>query len=81
MQFTTGIVTRCDGGNHYTMPITIGGTTRNLEFTAQDLQDADNNFESRKAQILLRLAIAIKESGANTLQEVRAAINNKTFMV
>jgi hypothetical protein len=63
------------------MPITVGGVTRNLEFSQSDLADASNQFDDRRQEILYRLIIAVKEAGAVNITQIRTAINNKTFSV
>lgn len=82
MEFTTGTATRCSGGNHYSIPITINGVTRDFNFTPDDIQEViDAGHDNRREQILTRLISAVKESGATTLVQIRNAISSKTFRV
>jgi hypothetical protein len=79
MDFTVGTITRCQGTNHYTVPITVGGNTRNLQIMAADLQTDFENLDEVKNAIIDRLRSAKKEAGANTFAQVRAALEGNTY--
>lgn len=81
MQLTTGTATRCSGGGHYQLPVTIGGVERTLHFTREDLERNFSDMEGAREAILDRLRSAIKEAGATTLVQIRNAISSKTFHV
>lgn len=77
---TTGTITRCSGGNHYNLPITVGQRTITLHFTPEELQgDPRDDPEQLRELFLQRIRSAIIESGASTLAQRRAALENKTF--
>lgn len=81
MQFDTGTATRCSGGGHYQLPVTIGGVERTLYFTREDVGRDFTDMEGAREAILHRLRSAIKESGATTLIQIRNAISSKSFTV
>ena len=84
MVFTTGTISTCAGGNHLSLPITISGNTRTLNFTMDELRgDPPANLAEAREAILTRLRSAVKEfvTGSPTSLEVQLAINNKTFQV
>lgn len=79
MQFDTGTLTRCAGGNHYKLPIVIGGATKTLEFTKDDLEgEPPATVAEARLDILTRLRSAAKEAGATTFSQTKTAIENKT---
>lgn len=80
MEFTTGQPAVCDGGEHYTLPITIQGQQRIIHFTKDQLAELQDEVDLPQ-RILCRLVAAVKESGATTLQQIANAIKNKTFNV
>jgi hypothetical protein len=83
MTFTTGVSSRCAGGNHYEIPVTVNGNTRTLHFTAQEIADVAEieDFQEFRRRVLGRLVSAIREADVVTLPQMAAAINNKTFEV
>jgi hypothetical protein len=82
MTFETGELTRCSGGNHYRLPITIGQTTRTLHFSRDELEgEPPASLEEAKREILNRLCSAVKEASATTFAQARTALENKTFKV
>lgn len=82
MTFTTGTLTRCSGGNHYSLQVTIAGNVRTFKFDSTELQaDPPADIAEARAAILTRLVSAAKEAGANTFAEVKTAIESKTFKV
>lgn len=85
MTFTTGDTLAREGGGgckHLTLPITIGGVTRSLRFTMDELADEPPaSIEEARRDILDRLRSAAKEANANTFAELRTALQSKTFKV
>lgn len=81
MEFVTGTASRCGGGNHYELPITISGVQRILHFTKDELERDFTTVEEAREEVIDRLRSAIKESGATTLVQIRNAISNKTFNI
>lgn len=79
MQFNTGTATRCSGGSHYQLPVTVNGVERTLHFTADDMGRDFSDLEGAREAVLDRLRSAIKEAGATTLIQIRNAISSKTF--
>lgn len=79
MQFSTGVLTRCAGQNHYQLPVTIGGRTVTLHVTRDEMaSDPPESLEEAREMIITRLRSAIKEAGASTFAQVKTAIENKT---
>lgn len=83
MQFTTGTLTRCAGGNHVEIPITIQGGPSGILKTSVDefLNDPINSLEEARNAIIARLRSLRKESGAVTWVQTKAALENKTLQV
>lgn len=84
MIFTTGTISVCTGGNHLQLPITIGGNTKTLHITREELRgEPPDGFEDIRELIIQRLRSAVKETtvGPPTPAEVQAAVNNKTFEI
>lgn len=82
MRFTTGTLTRCAGGNHYELPITIGGNTRTLRLTKDEAEgEPPANIDEARDSIISRLRSAYKELDAVTFADVRTAVSGKTFKV
>jgi hypothetical protein len=81
MTFTTGTLTRCAGGNHYYLPIVIGGVTKILPFNKDDLVVDLADFDAAKAAVLARVRSAAKEAGVNTFAQAVAVVSGKTFQV
>lgn len=82
MQFTTGTLTACSGREHLTLPITIGGVTRDLETSRSEIMAAaPDGFEETRAAIVSRLRSAVLEADASTPLQVRNAVSGKTFKV
>lgn len=84
MQFTTGTLTACSGGEHLSVPVTISGVTRDLSFTKTEaLEVGPEGFEELRVAIMARLRSAVLEAttGNPTPLQVRNAISNKTFEV
>lgn len=85
MTFTTGNTLARESGascSHLTLAITIGGNTRTLRFTLDELQgEPPASVEQAKEWILARLRSAAKEAGAATFAQVRSALESKTFQI
>jgi hypothetical protein len=82
MTFTTGTASRCAGGNHYEIPVTVNGVTETLQFKKAEIDDLDiDNKEEFRQVVARRLKSAILEANATTLPQQSAAISNKTFKV
>ena len=60
MRFSIGTITQCDGGNHRHIPITVGGVTRSITVSREDMA-LDTEAE---VAILNRIRSALKEGGA-----------------
>lgn len=82
MQFTTGTLTACTGGEHLTLPVTINGVTRDFAFTRDDVVAAGpDTMDELRVAILARLRSAKLEAGATTVVQIRNAVSSKTFSV
>lgn len=80
MVFTTGTITRCSGGSHYQLPVTVGQRTVTMHFTPEELAgDPATDPEQVREAVLQRIRSAIIEADARTLAQRRAALENKTF--
>lgn len=80
MQFTTGLLTACPGGEHLKLPVTIGGNEHELVTTKQEVTSASpEGFSEIRSALIARLRSAVFEAGASTPLQVRNAVSNKTF--
>jgi hypothetical protein len=87
VRFTTGLLTRCSGGNHTTLPVTVGGVTADLVLSKDDLDIDFANRNEAGAAMIARLRSAVKEwavangttPAAMTLAQYRSALNSKDF--
>lgn len=82
MKFTVGNnLTRCTGGNHFSVSVTVGGNTFDVKMTRDELDQNVARDEARKA-IVDRMRSAVKEAvdaeGA-TFAQIRLALENKSF--
>lgn len=78
MQFTVNTLTRCTGGDHYHLNITVGAETFTVSFLRQELSlDKDD----RKDAILNRVRSFAKEGGYSTFAALRTAIQGQSFQV
>jgi hypothetical protein len=82
MQFTIGTITRCAGGNHWHVPVTVNGVSHVLRTTTAELKDAGpDSLGEARSSVISRLRSALLEAGAETFPQAGAALNNKTFEV
>lgn len=82
MEFSIGTITRCAGTKHYQVPITIGGVTRMLHTTVDELQAAaPGNLEEARDAVVGRIRSALLEANAATFGQSKAALEGKTFEV
>lgn len=81
MTFTVNTISRCPGGNHWSVDLTQGGQARHLEFQTSDLQLDFTNFQQVVDAVLNRLRSAAKEANAGTLAQVKTALEGKTFQI
>jgi hypothetical protein len=83
MQFTVGTVTRCAGQRHYKFPLTFGsGKQETLECTLDELEGEPVESKSEaRTEILDRLRSAIKEANAATFNQLRTAVETRTFKI
>lgn len=82
MQFTTGTLTACSGGEHLTLPVTIAGQQHTLNTTVAEVFGLKpEGFEEIRTAIIQRLRSAKLEAGATTNVQIRNAVSNKTFEV
>jgi hypothetical protein len=82
MTFSTGTLSRCAGGSHFELPITIGGVTRTLSFSRDEfIGDPPADISAAREAILSRLRSAAKEAGASTLPQIQAAIGSISFQI
>jgi hypothetical protein len=79
VDFTVGTITRCAGNNHYTIPITVGQTTRDIKITASDLLTDFENLDEVREAIVNRLRSAKKEANASTFAQTRTALEGNTY--
>ncbi len=85
MQITTGLLTACSGGNHVSLPVTIGGRTLTIQLTRRDFIKpeplTDEEWHPLIVQLIRQeLKIAGLDETATPVQ-IRNAISNKTFTV
>ena len=78
MTFVVESLTRCAGQNHYRVTGTVNGEPATVDFLAADL--SLDPGEVRDA-VFLRLRSAVKEAGAATFAQAKAAIEGRTFQV
>ena len=78
MTFTVNQLSRCAGGNHIDLTITVGAQARTIHLLQSDLTLEPD--ELRDA-VITRVRSAVKESGATTAAEVKAAIEGQTYRV
>lgn len=82
MQFTTGTLTACGGGNHLELPVTINGQQHTLTTTVEEVRGArPEGFGDVRDAVMQRLRSAVFEAGATTPLQVRNAVSGKTFEV
>lgn len=79
MTFTVNTISRCAGNNHYTINVTIGGNTSDVQATAADMAVDFVSWEEARQAGLDRLRSAIKEANAGTFAQVKTALEGKVF--
>lgn len=78
MTFTVSSLSRCSGGNHYKLAVTVGAVTYTINLARSDL--ALDPTEVPDA-VLARCRSAAKEAGATTFAAADSALTGKTFQV
>lgn len=81
MTILVGTITRCQGQNHYHVPVTINGSISRTIVVEQSELGIDFEEVSAKDRIVDRLRSAKKEANANTFQQTRTALEGKTFQI
>lgn len=82
MQFTTGTLTACSGGEHLALPVTIGAQQHVLRISREEVMGMrPEGFNETRKAIIQRLRTAALEADASTPIQVRNAVSNKTFEV
>lgn len=82
MQFTTGTLTACGGGEHLSLPVTISGQEYTLTTTVEEVRGArPEGFDKVRDAVIQRLRSAVFEARATTPLQVRNAVSSKTFEV
>lgn len=79
MTFLVNSLTRCAGQNHYTVNVTIGGTTLDVQVTLQDMGVDFATWEDAKQAGIARLRSAGKEANAVSFAQWQTALVGKTF--
>lgn len=79
MTINTLLLSRCDGLGHYSLEMTIAGQTFNFLFQKGDAEVDFTDRDEVRELIIGRLRSAVKESGATNWQQVKTALENKTF--
>lgn len=78
MTFTITTIALCPAGGHVIINGTVAGQARQFVISKSDFAlDPD----SREEAVISRLRSAIKEAGASTLVQIKAAVEGKTFQV
>ena len=80
MTFHIDTITQCSGGGHVTMSGTINGAPRTVDFLSSELTLELPQDDWRVAAIQ-RMRSQVKESGAQTPGQAKAALEGKTFQV
>lgn len=79
MRFTVGTVTQCSSGNHRSIPITVGQTTRVLTIERSDATVEPSQTEEA---VIGRIRSALKEAGAGLgLASWNTALSGKEFEI
>lgn len=82
MTFTIGTISRCAGGQHVTIPVTVGAVTVNLQITLGQLQDAaPNSVDEAREKVIGRIRSQLLEQNAANWAQVQNALNGETFEI
>jgi len=81
MQFTVVVDGQCTGGNHVHLTVTSGAQSRQITLTRKDLQIDFSNAAEISNVLYILLRARIKEYGAVTPAQIKAAIESKEFYI
>jgi hypothetical protein len=81
--FTINSITRCAGGGHYDVTITLGnGQSGTLHTTKDELAgDPPASIAEARDAVLDRIRSALKEANAATWANIQSALVGQTFKV
>lgn len=76
MTFTITEITRCEGQGHWIFTVDVDGNTRTVTLNRDDFGLDPEDLETA---FLTRVRSAVKEAGATTYAQARAAVINHEF--
>ncbi len=79
MQFTVAVNGQCGGGNHVHLTVSAGAQSRQITLTRADLAVDFSSLDAVRDTLAILLRSRIKEAGATTPAQIKAAIESKAF--